>query len=173
MPQRLLDAISRASSPGRRRLGHRGSALLSLGTLWIGMGVLTILAPAPPGIHMLALAPTVRGTVWILTGAAAIIMATRRQGHDAWGFLALMAMAAYRATAHIAAVLTELLAPTPDGDLPRAVFGAIVWATIARLIVLIAGWPEPVRAITRADVEAALTGEIPTTPNPEEAPPRG
>ena len=115
------------------RLGRRGAVLTILGGIWalIGLNVLAIsYDPAPA---LLAIAPGVRGGLWVGTGVAAMLWAWRPQGQDAPGFLALYVMVAYRCVAYIVDIST--------GRTTAAV-GLLAWLGIAALILIVSGWRE-------------------------------
>lgn len=119
-------------------IGRRGAALLLIGCIWAGLGVSTL------SLAELDRLDVAIGVAWIVTGTVAIMSATRRQGHDALGFLALYVMAAWRALANLADVVLWIVPDGRAGDL-TSVVGVLVWCAVIALIVLVAGWKEPER----------------------------
>lgn len=124
-------------------LGFRGRVLGLLGILWIGNGITVWSVPGSPNYPMLDSHPSLRGAMWILTGAVAIWAAFQTSPLvDRLGFVALYLMAAYRFFAYFIPFADWT---SDDGGTGRAAVGAIVWLIILALLVLISGWPEPPR----------------------------
>lgn len=117
-------------------IGRRGTALVLIGSIWVALGLSTL---ALDNIDHL---PLTVGIAWIVTGTVAIMSAQRRQGHDAFGFLALYVMAAFRALTHLSDVVLWIVPDGRPGEL-QGIVGVLVWAAVIALIVLVSGWKEP------------------------------
>lgn len=115
-------------------MGRRGAILLGLGIIWIGRAAAVLLAPDSPKYALLSSWTEPRAAAWAATGIVAIICAWLPQGRDRSGFLGLYLMPLYRFLAYLVGGLA--------GE-PRGWVGALAWAGVMYLIVVIAGWPEP------------------------------
>lgn len=131
-------------------LGRRGTVLALLGIVWIAQGLTALLAPSSPTYYLLANFDPVRAAVWIGTGLVAIAYASRTQGDDAPGFLALYVMAAFRVVAYSVGFVAWIIPGGSDGN-PRGVVGIFSWFVILLAIVIIAGWREPSRTARRRE----------------------
>lgn len=123
-------------------IGRRGTVLLLLGLIWLFSGLSVFTAPESTSYSLLQSNELLRGGAWIFTGLVAIVTARVPPGRDAWGFLALYFMAAYRVAAYAIEFL-EWMFPGGNGGNPRGIVGALAWITILILIVVVAGWKEP------------------------------
>lgn len=136
-----------------RRLGRRGAVLLILGLLWILQGIGVYLAPynANVGSELLVheqLPVWLRVSVWCGTGVVAVAYALRRACADTPGFLALVFMPVERAASYGWGFLMYLVPGVPDGY-PRGLVSATVWAGVAALVIIVAGWREPTPTIAQ------------------------
>jgi hypothetical protein len=122
------------------RLGRRGAVLMLLGVVWLLIGAFQILQPPPPanraGLYLLTLLAPYEwwGGVWIAASLAAVTAAPR-MASDTYGFVALM----------VPPWLWTLvnLAGWALGQAPRGWAAAMVYAALASMIMVVAGWPEP------------------------------
>lgn len=134
------------------RLGRRGLVLTMLGAIWVLVGLSTLTTPARPEYTLLELFAVPRGAAWVVTGIVAMVYAWRPQGEDRRGFLALYVMAAYRCAAYllgwVAWVVDGVSMPGGPGE-QNGVFGALAWAAVVTLIVIISGWSESHRPVPR------------------------
>jgi len=127
-----------------RRLGRRGTILLSYGAVWVLYGYGQLITPQPDqrGLDLLLQAwpLTVWAGLWIATGCIALATAWMRQGRDVIGFVALVAMV-------LPWMLGYLLSWWPLDTYPRGWVVALIWAAISVPIVVSSGWQEPPRPI--------------------------
>ena len=124
------------------RLGRRGACLTLLGIIWVCVGVTTALSEGPDGYLMLNGWEHLRGALWIVTGAIAMIYAWKPQGRDAVGFVALYIMAGYRFVAYMVGFAQWLGSDHGEQGSPRGAVAAFTWVIILVLIVTVAGWRE-------------------------------
>lgn len=125
----------------RTFLGRRGTFLALLGAVWVAQGVAAIATPGSSSYMLLNNGGEWRAMAWVATGAIAIIYATRSQGEDAPGFLALYLMAAYRAVAYGLGLFLWALPGGQEGD-PRGAIGLLSWLVVIVAILVVAGWEE-------------------------------
>lgn len=121
-------------------LGRRGIILILLGIVWISQGVSIIILPTPSPYLLLDLWDPFRAIGWVVTGGVAIAFARTKQGFDAFGFLALYVMGAYRILAYLYNFALWTVG-NPEGN-SRGIIGVFSWLTIIILIMVIAGWRE-------------------------------
>lgn len=121
-------------------LGRRGSVLFLLGVIWVFQGIATYTFQEPSAYPLLNDYHIPRTLGWIVTGFAAIWFSFSRQGYDAFGFLALYIMGAYRIIAYGWEFL--LWALPPEGGNPRGIVGVFSWFVIVSLLYVVAGWKE-------------------------------
>ncbi|WP_405019540.1 hypothetical protein OHV05_24390 [Kitasatospora sp. NBC_00070] len=100
-----------APAAWRRRLGWRGTALLSYGTLWIIYGIGLMTTPRAGLIRAASVITSLMGlhcwgVAWIVCGLVACVAATRRSGRDTWGFAAAAAPPTIWGLAYLAAGAT-------------------------------------------------------------------
>lgn len=149
MPHRL---------PGLRRLGRRGTALVILGALWIGygwtlIGQQRITIPGADVYLWHQLIPQeLRGYGWGLSGIVGMVFAGRRQGHDRYGFTALVIPPLVHVGSYLSAGVTFLVTAGEAGY-RLGLASALVWTSVVALIMLIAGWDEPGSTIPSLDGE--------------------
>ena len=127
-----------------RQIGRRGAMLLSLGAIWIvlGLGVLDSTSTTVVAPHE-ALPQTWRGAAWIITGTIAVAYAIRPKGlPDHHGFAALAAMPIVRVVSYTLAWVDHLLPIGGDGYRLGWRFAATYAAMLAAVLVT-AGWPDP------------------------------
>ena len=135
-----------------KQVGRRGFVLLTLGFLWVLMGVSVAQSidapyPPPPGVFHLLLPETIRGPLWMLTGVIAACAAFRPPGFsDAFGWAALYAMPALRMVSYLSGWLDWII-PFGTPGYERGWVPAVTWAVIVVLIATCAGWPEPTRVV--------------------------
>lgn len=136
----------------RRRVGRRGQALLVFGFVDFVFGFSLIdatsraqAASQPSYLALQDIVPLAAwGWLWIVIGVVCVFYAFARS--DAVGFGAAIG---------IKVVWTSgLLASWLIYDAPRAWVGAALWVVVARMVVLIAGWPEPVDPEHAEELEA-------------------
>lgn len=124
-----------------RQLGRRGAILLSYGTVWSLYGYAQVVSPQPDqrgltlAVQMLPL--DVWGWLWTTAGLIALVSAWFPQGTDWPGFLALPLI--------VLPWMLSYLTSWIQGDFPRGWVAAAVWAVIAVPVLVVAGWPEPLR----------------------------
>lgn len=123
------------------RIGRRGAILLILSVVDIAYGM-SLIGPSAETLGLSAIvwrehyAPLwVWGTGWLIIAAILIVTAFLR--NDRFGYAAAIGW-------KIAWSLTTL-ASWIVGGVDRGWVSSIVWAYAAGMIVVIAGWPEPIR----------------------------
>lgn len=124
----------------RARVGRRGQALLVFGFVdfviaysLIDPRVRTETAALPTYRAMLEVLPAAAwGWLWATVGVICVIQAFARK--DAFGFGAAIGIKVVWTAGFLASWLIW--------DAPRSWIGAAMWAIVARLVGLIAGWPE-------------------------------
>ena len=152
MPHRRLARHTRSYG---RRLGRRGIILATLGTLWIVTGVVTLDAPDPSAYYpLLSVWHVPRAIAWVTTGAVAVWAAHQPQGRDAYGWVGLYFMAAYRVIAYGHVLLLVVFDHT-DATL-RAALSLTSWLALLAVIRVCSGWREH-------HDDPLHTGEIPIT----------
>jgi hypothetical protein len=131
----------RAPAP-THRIGRRGAILLILAVIDIAYGM-SLVGPASETLGLAATiwrehyAPLwVWGVGWLVIAAILIVSAFLR--NDRFGYAAAIGW-------KIAWSLTTL-ASWIVGGVERGWVSSIVWAVVAGMIVVIAGWPEPTRS---------------------------
>jgi hypothetical protein len=124
------------------RIGRRGAILLILAVIDIAYGM-SLVGPASETLGLAATiwrehyAPLwVWGVGWLVIAAILIVSAFLR--NDRFGYAAAIGW-------KIAWSLTSL-ASWIVGGVERGWVSSIVWAVVAGMIVVIAGWPEPTRS---------------------------
>ena len=122
-------------------LGRRGLTLAVAGSTWVVIGVLVVASPPSASTPLLEVHPGLLGTVWIVTGVAALWSARQPQGIDWPGWAGLCLMSAYRAIAHGWAYGEWLMDGGRYGD-PHGLTTALAWLVITMLILIGAGWRE-------------------------------
>lgn len=130
----------------RDRVGRRGGYLLLKAVMFAGHGLLFLLWPPTPALAAalrvpLTLAPLrVWGGVWLAAAVVAAASAFRRgPGSDRWGFLALILVASFWASSYVAGAVIG------TGGFARGMVAALLYSTLAGVIVIVAGWPEQPR----------------------------
>lgn len=152
MPHRKL---ARHARRYLRRLGRRGVILATLGVLWIVTGAVTLIAPDPSAYYpLLSVWHVPRAVAWVVTGAVAIWAAHQPQGRDAYGWVGLYLMAAYRVLAY-GHVLLLMAFDQTDATL-RATFSLAAWLALLVVIRVCSGWREH-------HDDPLHTGEVPIT----------
>lgn len=128
--------------------GPRAQVLLILGLIWImqGVGLLTPSGEALGWVHIPLLSGHEhwRAAGWIATGAVGVLFALRPRAiaNDGIAFAALYVMPAYRLLAYTLAWLDSLL-PLGGHGYSRGWLSALVYLALVRLIVICAGWSDP------------------------------
>lgn len=128
------------------RPGRRGAYLLIKATLFPGHGLLYLTVPASANLAAalrfpLATAPL---RVWALAWLAAAAVAAGSAfapGPDAdrWGFYALIAVATLWAVSYAAGAV---LPGAAAGGFARGMISALLYAALAGVVLVVAGWPE-------------------------------
>jgi hypothetical protein len=80
------------------------------------------------------------GCAWMAAGLLAIAAAPLRPGRDGVGFVPLIGMSGCWSVSYFAA---EALYWAGALDARRSALGGLIWAALAVLLLVIAGWPEP------------------------------
>jgi hypothetical protein len=137
-PLRRVAVVTRAASC---RLGRRGAALGWFATLDLAFALSLAdpvqqaqLRSTPSYRVILYVDPAVWATLWLAVGIACLVQAWMRD--DRWAFAAQITLLWIWATLTIFAVGPQA---------PRAIIGALVWATFGGFVLVIAGWPEAPR----------------------------
>lgn len=126
----------------RHRVGRRGQALLVFGFVDFVIGYSLIDPTSRAQASALLTYRAMRevlplaawGWVWVAVGAVCVAQAFARR--DALGFGAAIGIKVVWTLGFLASWLVY--------GADRAWIGATMWAVIGRLVVIIAGWPEPV-----------------------------
>lgn len=128
------------------RLGHRGAVLALIGAVWMLYGASRFGDPPEAADRLVyALVPVgVWAGAWIATGALAAAYALARPGGDRVGFAALVAMPAVRAAVYLWAWLLALTPGPPAGD-RDGYTGALIWAAVIAVVLIVADWPDDTR----------------------------
>lgn len=128
-----------------RRLGRRGTFLLSFAVVWGIIGLSTIVAPVPLSNQALffeQLPLWVRAGLWIVGGLLALGAAfLRRPGWDVGGFVGLAVPAAVRGVSFLIGWIVYLTGLGPGSMIGWT--GFAVYAAIVVAIMVVASWPEP------------------------------
>lgn len=130
-----------------RDVGMRGSVLMLLGVIWIGVGASIAVTGDPAScaqVVMLDRVPlAVRAPAWIATGCLAVAWAfrPRRIIKDGVGFAGLYLMPAYRAVAFLTSWVDSLI-PVGGSGYRNGLPSGIIYLSIVVLIWRIARWPE-------------------------------
>ena len=132
--------MMRAARP-RHPLGRRGACLLTLGTIYVLLGVgrvlTTDLGPSSRramGLALDLLPLPAWGALLIVAGLVACVTARWPAGRNGWGFLALSVTAAWWLCVYAAGALVYGSA--------SAWPAALIWLLLVVLVQIIAGWPE-------------------------------
>lgn len=128
-----------------RDIGQRGRVLVTMGALWVLIGVSTLgEEPREYLLHERAGFPESQFLAWSVTGVVAIAYGFRRVGsHDQWGWLALYLMPAIRCVGYSLSWV-DYVTPLGGPGYDRGWSGALVYLAILCLIYLCAAWPEPI-----------------------------
>lgn len=136
----------------------RRKVLTSLGLLWLLMGVGLLAGFDAPTFPTIAyvwhehLDTRIRGTLWLLTGFAAIAASRQGAPRDRWGFTALSLMPLVRVGSYATSLAVWLFTPGPGGGGPwcpgypgTGIAGEylLVWLAVVCLIATAAGWENP------------------------------
>jgi len=129
-----------------RRPGRRGGYLLIKAAMFAGHGALYLSTPVTPNLAAglrfpLATAPLrVWALVWLAAAAAAAASAfADGPDGDRWGFYALIAVAALWAVSYAAGAV---LPGAAAGVFARGLLSALLYAALAGVVLIVAGWPE-------------------------------
>lgn len=135
----------------RRQFGRRGSALVLIGTLWTLLGAGFALIPTErfsrPGqggvLQFMDTQPW-GAVIWVIGGVLAVLCGlTRKIRHrDDWGFNGLVLPVFIWMLAYLISFLANI---GSNGAYGRAsgILGALVFAGLGLLLLLIADWPDP------------------------------
>lgn len=157
--------MPRAARWLRRRLPRRGSYLVTFGTIEILLGALTIAGAASPSpsaaitAYREVLPPIPWGAAQIVAGAICFYALARRQVLDRAGNTAMGAITMGAVGSALGYIYA---AAATDGEDLRMAGAVAVWLLVARVHLLIAGWPEPPR-IPTIDGDAANPTPVPFT----------
>jgi hypothetical protein len=141
---RVWRASRSAAVRARRRIGFRGASLLAFAYLDAVIGWM-LLDPANVALTRRARSyaalyaaapPWAWAVLWLTVAATCIVQAFARR-HDEAGFVGAIAVKA--------AWSLGMFASWVFYDAPRGWLGASVWAELAVLVAVLAGWPEPHR----------------------------
>jgi hypothetical protein len=114
-------------------IGKRGLVLLMFGGIFIAYGLAVKDAPQSMSLPLFAWCPMlIQGWAWVLTAAAGMLMAlsSRRE----WlGFVILYPMPAAWVMGFLAAFVIH----------KQPLNGALVWALIVGILIVVADWAEP------------------------------
>lgn len=135
-----------------RQLNKREQLLMALGVIWIAIGLSTFeTAGSRPGVLLHEQMPSsLRGSIWIFSGALAIFAAWRPPGvRDTFGWAVLYIAPTVRVVSYTLAWLESwpwlgldsLLYTQPYADAWRF---AIIYLAQSLTIVICAGWPNPI-----------------------------
>lgn len=128
-----------------RRLGHRGSAMLTIAAVWAWAGAVQSTVPAAPATDEMlfkSLPPWARALLWIAPAAVATVAAFRPRGApDGYGWLALYLLPAMRG---VSSVYAWIASWDGKGGDDYGWLRLVVWLLIMRLIYVLARWPETV-----------------------------
>lgn len=148
--------------------GRREAVQLLFGTGWIFYGISIIMEPPRniAGLFQVTnfVDPVIYGGMWILTGVLGIAAVTNRERRiGTYGFVALILMPLLRGLISLASWV-GLMFGWDAGD-PRGWATAIIWAVIASVIQIVAGWPEEhVKVPSRRHFFSQLEeGDVPRT----------
>lgn len=146
----------------RNVLGRRGSLLTILGLAWMAMGLAVPFRAEEGHLVLLNVLAPLRATLWVVTGAVAVVVARRRE--DRAGWLALYLMAAYRAVAFSAGAVAVALDGVSAADLPVLaddVSRAVTWVAVLAAIRICSGWREHPEDLTTGALQivAAPAGD--------------
>lgn len=131
----------RAARLIRVRLGRRGAILSCYGLVWILYGYGQIITPQPDQrglwLSLLLMPLDAWAWCWIAAGVLALVCAWAPPGRDAAGFVGLVLI--------VVPWLTSYLVTWLMGDYPRGWVAAAIWTVITVPVMVVAGWPEPLR----------------------------
>lgn len=146
------------ATPGR--LGRRGASLLILGALFTLYGLNLLNETTPSRLLQVLVDPlplAFWGWAWIVAGVTAGVQAFTCSREAVWSFTSLAVVSWLWAAGFIAAWVRH--------DVPNGHIGTLLFASLAALIIVIAGWPEPrrlppaVRKAERPWIRRPLRGE--------------
>lgn len=135
--------------------GKRRQILLTMGLLWVLLGLGNFVEPPPPAwdsVPMLHnIPPQVFGWTWALTGLIAVAYAVRPHtvDRDGLGFLALYAMPAYSGAAFLISWIDYVTDSVGGPGYSRGWLSALVYVGIGVMVTICSDWEEP-----------ACTGEL-------------
>lgn len=138
----VLARLGRWRLAAKRVLGRRGTALVVFGTLDLAVAWSLLSPPdriaahATPGYRALVLwmPLTAWAALWGAVGVLCLVQAFMRK--DLWGFGAAIGVKLMWTSGMVSAWVLYRE--------PRVWLSAIVWAGLAVLVSVIAGWPEPI-----------------------------
>lgn len=124
-----------------RSLGYRGSILLLFGIVWLVVGLGTYTAPKVEGLIISDIPPLVKATGWVLTGVYAVgVGLVSRWRDDSTGFVALYVMPAVWTFLY----LVSWFDSWNGGGYARGWVSAVVYFAVMGVVMICAGWPEPI-----------------------------
>lgn len=130
------------------RLGRRGATLLTLGTVWVVIGISIVTAPPPDVTHLHDMLPIpLRVVLWVGPGLVAAASAAKPRGaDDTVAFTALVLAPLVRSGSYAWSWVVHQLNVAFDlgweGGDPRGWSYATVWVLVVALIRITAGWEE-------------------------------
>lgn len=133
------------------QIGRRGAILLTMGILWLIIGLGSIFDPTPGTQDLLvnAVPSEIRVSLWVTSALIAIGHAFRPPGtSDAVGFLALYAMPAYRAAMYLADWV-DLFVPWGGPGYDRGFVTGAFYIALVTAVAICAGWKEPSHVATQ------------------------
>jgi hypothetical protein len=134
-----------------RRFGFRGTALVIIGTIWVGIGFSITGEPDRPPLLLMELLPDwLRIFLWLGSGTLAVALGLTK-GNDAIGWVALYLMPAVRIASYSFGTVDYFATTVGGPGLERGWLYALVWIAVISLIVVCAKWPEPPPGVPHDD----------------------
>ena len=130
----------------RRRVGRRSLILATLGGLWLLMAAIVAttghdIDPGDAILYEIPLPVPVRVAMWGIPAIVALAASYRHRWQDA-GWMVLAVMPAERAISHAWSLGHGLIPGEPPGTTWAGAASLLLWAGIAHLVLILAGWDE-------------------------------
>lgn len=142
-------------SDRKRRLSRRGHYLLSFGTVQVGLGLAYLSPPVTEAGRLAAtyLPPSVYVVLSLAAGITSAVAAFARPSLERVAFGLLAVVAAVRALVYVGVAIQT-------GE-PVILTGALAFALLLRIHVLVAGWPEapPAQTVSLTQEQLQLLAE--------------